>query len=237
MRGDPRLQKASDLIIMSVRDLQFVRLMDKTEFREYLGEHAPSGSVIESFAKAFVARNSSAHLLAVLIEEGFVDVNLGFREDFVNHRIYGAKDRWTLLHLAAFEDAVDIARTLLDLGASVDASSGESYGQTPLHGAVSAEMADLLIKRGGATVDCRDRFGATPLFRAVVDGVALGDRVARLALIGRLLEVGADPSIPRPWPAGNPLAGTAPLTMTDAISRKTDEYSKKVLGLMKSTSS
>lgn len=223
---------------MSVRDLQFVRLMDKTEFREYLGEHAPSGSVIESFAKAFVARNSSAHLLAVLIEEGFVDVNLGFREDFVNHRIYGAKDRWTLLHLAAFEDTVDIARTLLDLGATVDASSGESYGQTPLHSAVSAEMADVLVKRG-ATIDCRDRFGATPLFRAVVDGVALGDRKERLALIERLLEAGADPSIPRPWPAGNPLAGTPPLTMTVAISRKTDDYSKKVLGMLitKNTSS
>ena len=223
---------------MTARDLQFVRLMNRTEFREYLDEHAPSGSVIESFAKAFVSRNSSAHLLAALIEGRFVDVNLGFREDFMQHRVYGTKDRWSLLHLAAFEDAVDVARTLLDLGASVDASSGDSYGQTPLHGATSAEMADLLLKRG-ATVDCRDRFGATPLFRAVVDGVAIGEHRARLALIRRLLEAGADPSIPRPWPAGNPLAGTAPLTMTDAISRKTDDYSKKVMLslITKSTSS
>ena len=223
---------------MSARDLQFVRLMNRTEFREYLDEHAPSGSVIESFAKAFVSRNSSAHLLAALIEGGFVDVNLGFREDFMQHRVYGVKDRWSLLHLAVFEDAVDVARTLLDLGATIDASSGDSYGQTPLHGATSVEMADLLLKRG-ASVDSRDRFGATPLFRAVVDGVAIGERKARLALIERLLEAGADPSIPRPWPAGNPLVGTAPLTMTDAISRKTDDYSKKVMLTLitKSTSS
>lgn len=224
---------------MSARDLQFVRLMNRGEFREYLDEHAPSGSVVESFAKAFVSRNSSAHLLATLIENGFIDVNAGFREDFMQHRVYGAKDRWTLLHLAVFEDAIEIARTLLDLGATVDASSGESYGQTPLHGAVSAEMADLLLKRG-ARVDSRDRFGATPLFRAVVDGVALGERKERLALIETLLAAGADPSIPRPWPAGNPLAKTAgALTMTDAISRKTDDYSKRVLGLLltKNTSS
>lgn len=224
---------------MRAHDFQFIRLMNRDEFREYLDEHPPSGSVIESFAKAFVSRNSSAHLLAVLIENGFVDVNFGFREDFAQHRIYGSKDRWSLLHLAVFENAVDVARTLLDLGANVDASSGDSYGQTPLHGATSIEMADLLLKRG-ANVDSRDRFGATPLFRAVVDGVALDGRKTRLALIQRLLEAGADPSIPRPWPAGNPLAKTAPpLTMTDAISRKTDDYSKRVFSVLltKSTSS
>ena len=114
---------------MTARDLQFVRLMNRTEFREYLDEHAPSGSVIESFAKAFVSRNSSAHLLAALIEGRFVDVNLGFREDFMQHRVYGTKDRWSLLHLAAFEDAVDVARTLLDLGASVDAAARRDLGR------------------------------------------------------------------------------------------------------------
>jgi hypothetical protein len=208
----------------TIRDIQLIPLMTQDEFLEYLEDRSPSMTAIDTFAKTFVARNSTAKFLATLIDAEYVTAQHGFREDFMRHGIYGTKDKWTLLHIAAFEDSIEGARVLLDRGADPNASSGDSYGYSPLHCASSAEMAALLLDRG-ARVDFRDRHGATPLFNAVFDGVV--DRMERLELIKCLVKRGANPKIPRVWPAGNPLAGQS-LSMIDAVSKRRDDYSKRV---------
>ena len=72
----------------------------------------------------------------------------------------------SLLHLAAERGSHRVARLLLDRG--MDASGGNSDGQTPLHlaaGSGSREVVLMLLERH-APVDARDEDGLTPLHEA-----------------------------------------------------------------------
>jgi ankyrin repeat protein len=75
------------------------------------------------------------------------------------------RDGFTPLHLAAQENAVEAARTLLDHGAEVD--SVNKYGNTPLFVSVfnsrgRGEMINLLRERGADTEKMNDS-GQTPV--------------------------------------------------------------------------
>jgi ankyrin repeat protein len=76
---------------------------------------------------------------------------------------------------ASREDGLQIARLLLDWGASVNATmsatgpEGAASRVTPLHVAGSAEVADALLKHG-ASVTARDDAGWTPLHYAAARG-------------------------------------------------------------------
>ncbi len=62
-----------------------------------------------------------------------------------------SRDGWTPLHLAAFFGHMDLARSLLDRGATVDARSTNSMKNTPLHAATAGRKLDvmrLLLERG-----------------------------------------------------------------------------------------
>jgi truncated hemoglobin YjbI len=80
----------------------------------------------------------------------------------------------------------DVARILLDAGATADVKSGPTGG-TPLHQAArrgSVSVAEALLDHG-ATIDARDGKGQTPLRRAV--------NCRQLQMVRLLIRRGADP--------------------------------------------
>lgn len=83
-----------------------------------------------------------------------------------------SSDGWTPLHLAAFFGHKDLALTLIERGAQVDARSTNAMNNTPLHAATAgrkAELAQLLLERG-ADVNARQHGGWTPLHGAAQNG-------------------------------------------------------------------
>lgn len=101
------------------------------------------------------------------------------------------------LFSAADRNCVDLATTLLDQGASVDAR--DRLGARPLARAARSghlDMVDLLLQRG-APIDARDLAGATALYVAAERG--------QTAVVQRLIDKGADVSL-----TGR--SGTSPLT-------------------------
>ena len=72
-------------------------------------------------------------------------------------------DGWTPLHLAAFFGQLEVARVLLDAGASVAAVSQNGLANTPLHAAAAGKHEDLalLLLLRGADPDLEDAGGFT----------------------------------------------------------------------------
>jgi hypothetical protein len=112
-----------------------------------------------------------------------------FRE--IRHYVYGGD---TALHMAAAAHRVEIARSLIDKGASLGAKNRR--GAEPLHYAVDGgpraptwnpeaqqAIVELLIG-AGADVNAVDKGGVTPLHRAVRNRCAMAVRA--------LLALGAD---------------------------------------------
>jgi len=88
------------------------------------------------------------------------------------------------LFAAADRNCIDLATTLLDHGASVDAR--DRLGARPLSRAARSghlKMVDLLLQRG-APIDARDLSGATALYVAAERG--------QVAVVQRLIDKGAD---------------------------------------------
>lgn len=95
----------------------------------------------------------------------------------------------TELHYAALENDADRVKSLLALGAEVDASDAAEF--TPLHLAAqerSLESARELVA-GGANVNKPNKFGNTPLFTAVFNA---RDSADGGELIRLLIASGAD---------------------------------------------
>lgn len=81
-------------------------------------------------------------------------------------------DGWTPLHLAAFFGYPDLASTLLDRGADVNARSTNSMKNTPLHAAAAGgnvELMRLLLDRG-ADANALQEGGWTALHAAAQSG-------------------------------------------------------------------
>ena len=99
---------------------------------------------------------------------------------------FGATNSDTRLADAAMNRDDQTVRSLLKLHA--DVSAPQEDGTTALHWAArwnDVEMADLLIA-AGANIKTRNRFGATPLSLACINGGA--------GIIGSLLKAGEDPN-------------------------------------------
>ena len=112
------------------------------------------------------------------------------------------RDGMTYLHVAVLEDAVKVARSLLENGADVNAKVSSTdgnwgavpqrmwqAGDTPLHMAVwrggATEMVALLLENG-ADVNAKNNATATPLHRAI--------RKQSVETVRLLLDNGADMS-------------------------------------------
>jgi ankyrin repeat protein len=78
------------------------------------------------------------------------------------------KTKTTLLHKATTENDKQEVERLLKEGANVN--SKNSDGETPLHKAVSAEMAELLISAGADMEAIEDHENFTPLRQASANG-------------------------------------------------------------------
>jgi ankyrin repeat protein len=81
-------------------------------------------------------------------------------------------DGWTPLHLAAFFGRKDLAQSLIERGAEVDAQSMNPMKNTPLHAATAGKKADLvkLLLEEGANANARQEGGWTPLHGAAQNG-------------------------------------------------------------------
>ena len=100
----------------------------------------------------------------------------------------GTMDGRAPLHAAAERGLMQLARTLLDGGASVNVVD-ESTGERPLHLAAvqgHLQMAKLLIERS-AQLEVRDKLGQTPLHKAA--------RRCHAELVEMLVEAQAEPNV------------------------------------------
>jgi ankyrin repeat protein len=99
-----------------------------------------------------------------------------------------SSDGFTALHYVAFFNGnTDLASSLLEAGAEVDAVARNDQQVTPLHSAAAHRhnaVIQLLLAHG-ANVNARQENGETPLMEAAQNGDT--------ALVGDLLARGADP--------------------------------------------
>lgn len=98
-------------------------------------------------------------------------------------------DGWTALHLAAHFGHTEVARLLLEAGASVHAHSTNGMSNVPLHAALAGnhvEVAELLLN-SGADVDALQHGGFTGMHEAAQNG--------NMRMVELLLSRGADTTV------------------------------------------
>lgn len=147
--------------------------------------HTPA-NVQQSTADSQLADNNRAAAFCRYVEVGeFAKARAIFEEDGI-YPDFECDDRSESvpLHFAVEYGAADLARMLLDAGASVDARN--FVGETPLHFAAKKNHADLarMLLDAGAVVDAKDDEGKTPLHKACESG--------NVAVAGALIEAGAN---------------------------------------------
>lgn len=94
------------------------------------------------------------------------------------------------LHYRALEGDVEGIRTRLAAGDSVGTPDHAAFTPLPLAVQQSQSAAVEALLDAGAPIDAQDKFGNTPLFKAVFDSHGQGGTVATL------LGAGADPDLP-----------------------------------------
>ncbi|HET8785517.1 MAG TPA: ankyrin repeat domain-containing protein [Candidatus Limnocylindrales bacterium] len=98
-------------------------------------------------------------------------------------------DGFTALHLAAFFGKPEIARALLDAGASVEAYTRNDFANQPLHAAAAGRHLEVcrVLLAAGADVNATQHGGYTPLHEAAQHG--------DVEMVELFLSAGADPGI------------------------------------------
>jgi len=103
-----------------------------------------------------------------------------------------SSDGFTALHFAAFFGKVEVARILLEEGASVDAYTRNEFANQPLHAGAAGRNIDVcrVLLAAGADVNATQHGGYTPLHEAAGSG--------DVELAELFLSAGADPTIQLP---------------------------------------
>ena len=98
-------------------------------------------------------------------------------------------DGFTALHLAAFFGKPEVARMLLDAGASVDTYTTNDFANQPLHAAAAGRHLEVcrVLVAAGADVNATQHGGYTPLHEAAQHG--------DIEMVELFLSAGADPSL------------------------------------------
>ena len=98
-------------------------------------------------------------------------------------------DGFTALHLAAFFGKPEVARMLLDAGASVDTYTTNDFANQPLHAAAAGRHLEVcrLLLAAGADVNATQHGGYTPLHEAAQHG--------DVEMVELFLSAGADASM------------------------------------------
>lgn len=137
---------------------------DNTEIADILLDHGadinPDPRLLTPLSVA--AREGHVRTLEFLIERGA-------RVDPHPHN----PATWAAMYEAAEEGHMEVIEALVRHGASVDVT-GDHSRSTPLHGAAMGnrvKTAEFLLDNG-ARIDARDRWGRTPLARALSEGNA-----------------------------------------------------------------
>ncbi len=98
-------------------------------------------------------------------------------------------DGYTALHLAAFFGKPEVAKILLDAGASVDTYTTNAFANQPLHAAAAGRHLEVcrVLLAAGADVDATQHGGYTPLHEAAQHG--------DVEMVELFLSAGADPTV------------------------------------------
>lgn len=98
-------------------------------------------------------------------------------------------DGFTALHLAAFFGKPEVARMLLDAGASVDTYTTNDFANQALHAAAAGRHLEVcrVLVAAGADVNATQHGGYTPLHEAAQHG--------DVEMVELFLSAGADPSL------------------------------------------
>jgi ankyrin repeat protein len=98
-------------------------------------------------------------------------------------------DGFTALHLAAFFGKPEVAKTLLDAGASVDTYTTNDFANQPLHAAAAGRHLEVcrLLLAAGADVNATQHGGYAPLHEAAQHG--------DVEMVELFLSAGADPAL------------------------------------------
>jgi uncharacterized protein len=99
------------------------------------------------------------------------------------------KNGFTILHLSATEEQIEIQTILVRAGANVNAKTND--GATPLHMTSHSEFAELLL-RSGADVNSLAKDGETPLHSIAVER-------EKNDVFEVLLKFGANPKLKNKW--------------------------------------
>lgn len=100
-----------------------------------------------------------------------------------------SSDGFTALHLAAFFGKPEIARLLIDSGASVHTYTTNDFANQPLHAAAAGRHVEVcrVLLAAGADVNATQHGGYTPLHEAAQHG--------DVEMVELFLSAGADPTI------------------------------------------
>jgi ankyrin repeat protein len=154
-----------------ITPLRLAARLGRVEICKLLLEHKADPNEIDRGSGYPVAYSAFRYpaIVKLLLESGasphIRDSHWGW---YLNMADPAVGDNATLLHLAAQDGVVEIAKMLLDRGADVNAV--DSFGRTPLHAAARLaqyKMVRLLLERG-ADVNARDAKLRTPLHLAVL---------------------------------------------------------------------